>query len=438
MLNRIRKIILSSDDKYINYFKFNTDYKKQILKELLDKLKNMQLLKSTDSKYNGYKFINVVFGEDYYGEDIIPYAELINDYSSNNIGLYNDINGSSRDDILIGSLNNDQHIKTISKISFKNMPLSDYEIDNSTNNTSKTPFFVSYNQNISFGIKGLQEFSLLRVKINFRPYYIVQRNGKNYMGAINAPGEFIDVSIPYVIGDTLTTFDWAQLKTYNMKYQTESFNFESFNFESYTVEEYFNDIIRMLFNVNNMPWENEKYQKRLKRLALLGFIDILSKLNTNLKFKKTPTPTKPNTPSGLKTLNNIFDMHQKNIFTIIQNESTFGTNLHNLENIFRQLKETFGSLDLLFAKLFDNIELFIQRYKTNPTQNDKFIKFVSDILYHYNNIISISTSIEALNKTNESILNTNTNIVLQQGGSETEKHISKHKFSLKKKHDLIN
>ena len=408
---------------------------------------------SSGSKYHNYNFVNVVFGEDYFGEDLLKYSNHINDYDTSNIGIHRNINGSSRNDIYIGPNNDYPGIKIVSSLGLSGIDKPDLEIKNQISDTNDmTPFFVSYNNDVMFGMNAEQKFSLVRIKVNFRAYYTVERNSKSYVGAINVPGEFIDVSVPYYIGDNKEkSFKWEDLKTY--KFDTA----DKKEFDSYSVEQYFEDIYRILYNVHKYPWDDEKYDKRLKRLVLLGYIDMLSKVKNDLSFIKGKYNQFKSLTSMMNAIQNI-------------TKSIDYANKANLTDKFKQIREIFNNQstaqtvqaqpvqpvqaqpvqaqpvvvpgsapvstiptttpNMILYNFLVNLVIFIESYSD---QIDKLGEFAQKIVEMLNTLADITKQIDTYNKSDSSIINTEPTIRIQNGGSN-----KKNKYHLTKSVNLYN
>jgi hypothetical protein len=439
ILDRVRKIILNSENAYIQYYQHDQTTRKEVLKKLLDKLNEIKF--SSESVYkdfdlsNNFRFITVVFGEDFYGNDeLINNEELINDYRTRNVIRDSDYNGSSRKDIYIRMLNDDSNIKIISHLSLLNKIKPELETKYQISKRPYlTPFFISYNNNIKFGTIGTQKFSLVRIKINFKAYYTIKRNEKEYIGAINTPGEFIDISIPYHIGDSTEQFVWDDLKEYTMTFREDP---NTIIFDSYSIKQYFEDINRILFNVNIYPWQNIKYDKRLKRLMLLGYIDILSRVNHKLNFinnKQSLMKLFSDLVSILKSINitPTDDISAK--FEEIRNK--FG----KISAKFEEIKKFDEKMILIifFNKLVDFISKFTN--PTNPTNlanQTEFIEFIKNIIGEINKLSELTKTLHELknNSSIKDISDTKPIIILDPvinllGGSH-----SKTKYYLKKNH----
>ncbi|AYV84615.1 MAG: hypothetical protein Hyperionvirus31_5 [Hyperionvirus sp.] len=272
LLNRIRNIYLIKLSEYL-------DWGSKDLSKMLMSLNSSATVKDAGSKYSGFEFKRVVFADSYYGDFDPNSAPPILAVDKYNKGVFNDYPGSARSDFLIGSTEA-ANIRIIADLHLYNgeslLPVKDRNLY--PKGYEASPFFISYNEKLEFGSKVyLQAFSLLRIKLNFKAYYV--KNGQ--VGLIYLPAEFIDVGITNK--NASDTYIWDNIKESITEY---SFN-DKFKFLSFSFDTYITDIANLLFLVIDRPWKNPKYAKRLDRLMLLYYFDILSKVNRSEIWNKS-------------------------------------------------------------------------------------------------------------------------------------------------------
>tara|TARA_B110000208_G_scaffold77461_1_gene99251 strand:- start:210 stop:1637 length:1428 start_codon:yes stop_codon:yes gene_type:complete len=238
----IRDIINDNKMKYLDFYKYNDEYKKNILDNYISDLNESSSVADPDNKL-------------YYNSEFA------------NISLTN--NEPIRSDFFVkrGENNNFQ----------------EYDI-NSDNNTN---LVISRNEALEFisGDGNITKFTLIRTKIYF--YLTMIKNNK--IKVIQRGGELIDVSIPHRKDKSIyTIFDNFSLsfKEYKINYENRAFTFIS-----YSLDLLIEDLEKILFHVAKFPWDDNKYVKRLNRLCYLYylemFVDGISNYNKILIIKKT-------------------------------------------------------------------------------------------------------------------------------------------------------
>ena len=158
--------------------------------------------------------------------------------------------------------------------------------------TNSTPLFYYCNETNYFIRKEfVTNFNLSRIKYNFIIYMKLKSpiNGINYC-YLNVPAEIADIPIPKyndfkTVGINLTT----NIKTYK---HIKNKNILLYN--SYTHIYFLKDLYKALFNEVKVPWEAEKYDKKIQRIFFLLEIDLGNNLLQHefdllhLEFKKFP------------------------------------------------------------------------------------------------------------------------------------------------------
>ena len=285
--------LFNSDAKkvFFDYFSYNKIEQSNMLKNTYDNIKSIieeEIAKGDLTyEYNNIRDINLLLSNKV-GFPPENYDQINNTYmpwNPNNIILENSITNNRVNSIII---NEDEDSDT--KFIMKDSILFDQIIKNknilkSIKTSNKGAFYCTFNPKILLG-KNNYGFSLSRIKYNFKLFVTKNDSSKKY---INLGGEIVDVSIrsfndpksKYFTEDDYTKF----------KYNDKQIKF---NYNGYSLLGNINDIILMLFkeskDINNnvhptddqtirywftKPWLNIKYEKRLRRLFYLLFLDIM-------------------------------------------------------------------------------------------------------------------------------------------------------------------
>lgn len=242
----IRTII--SKELYFDYDKLTDSLKQQKLAELIPKLNETDTIKNRVAKYSQvsavlYKTIssdNKPYDYDIKQNFLVKYSES---YLKNKSSFQQ----KKLDEV------NDIKLKDISDASFT---------------TKTTPnMYTSINDALYFGGNFITHFCLVRTKIVF---HIMMAEIKK------AYGELIDVTViakddAYI--DHMFDHLSENIKTYTFP--------NKFEFKGYSLEYSIYDLEKILFNQNEYPWDDEKYEKRIKRLIYLYLLKLLTDSNTN-------------------------------------------------------------------------------------------------------------------------------------------------------------
>ncbi len=261
-------------------------------------------------------------------------------------------------------------------------------------NKSETNFYITHNTSINATDQNDEKkFNLVRIKVNIKAHYYdssVDINDRLIKpNIVNIPGEFIDVSIPHY-KTTEKYFNPLSPRKLDIEKYTMNINDDdniNYTFNAYSYNTFFYDLITALFDNKkytddrykvDMPWYNNKMEKRTERIMLFILIDIA---------RRIVIPS--NTPSRTESYNDIvndFDILIGIIDPIIK--------ILNNENI--NFVSKMDSLEVL------NIHLNKHIFITNPKYNDFLIKyFIVNILTELNNNFIYMINIK--NTNNESI-----------------------------------
>lgn len=250
LLNYLREIFLNDRIKYFDFYKNNIVIQKKILFEYLNKLnKSSVLTDPTNKEFYGHKFIAIVL------ENKLVFINdklFIQDYFS------------YRDDFFI-----DYYNKERTKIVKYKLP-----------SISRSEFYISVNRTLRFKQKDvLTAFNLVRMKINFKGGHKDETN-KYY--STNLVGELIDIGISHKDATDIKYLfqnknNYVRIFTYiDEKNKEISFRATSYIYLIHELES-------ILFIEVEYPWNNIKYEKRVRRLFFLYLLDILTKSYTSIE-----------------------------------------------------------------------------------------------------------------------------------------------------------
>lgn len=255
----IREVISNNLTDFFDYFKYNDNFSKKVLK------KNFKLFENANSfrdkknyKYRGGILKNLTFVNNSYPKKIG--YNYLSDFSIND--------GRNDSELIRQDIGNNDSF-----------------------------MYISMNKSLEFksGDGGITKFALIRTKVNFNLTIEKQNSKRN----INMAGELIDVSIPHrkdkSIYEVFDKYDRAISRytmnatdcsnSYCLKDSGISHEKTSFDFNSYSLEFLIEDLEKILFHVAEYPWDDNKYVKRLNRLCYLYFLDMFIKQDSNLKRK---------------------------------------------------------------------------------------------------------------------------------------------------------
>lgn len=281
-------------------------------------------LQSNMSPYKNFKFVRIVYDNIYYESenlDNIPFNHTLSKY---NIGVFNNEAGSNHVDFQILPFKQTSVIQNLNCYFFDN----DY-IDRS----GTMSMFITYNKDNRYkSDKLLQRYSLARLKINFKAFYIYE--GK--LNVMHLPGEFLDFGLTNNdVSDNNTVVmkntekdlieKWENIINYSFSHDEKTIKMYSFS-----LKYYFIDICNMLFMVARTPWENKKYLKLLKRAFLLCHIDLLSYTQENGIIKTNTGDVKITT--FMKGIDNFTNYEEKISYISSINKLLFYKQLFELIN----------------------------------------------------------------------------------------------------------
>jgi hypothetical protein len=140
---------------------------------------------------------------------------------------------------------------------------------------NKDFIYLSANETNEFSNLGTTAaFMLQRLKVNFVCYY---KTIKGQYGFFSCPSELVDVSILKRNASGLPLF----FEHIDKEYKQFSYIFRNkeVKFKGYTIYGHINDLLFVLFDVVTYPWDDTKYEKRLKRVIVLLFLELCINYN---------------------------------------------------------------------------------------------------------------------------------------------------------------
>jgi hypothetical protein len=391
LCNYVRCIIGKKLSSYFDYFKYTTSIKEQhLLKNVLDKLNQAKLLNDEKSQFYNGKFIKIDFDIDSYQQidmrsmnDVKLGNEKGNDLENNFFSPYKSDfsivdNPSDSKTMIFYTQTNEDFLKKLSNLSIL--------CENSINKF----MYISNNNIIRFETKGgTIYFDLIRVKINFKIYFL---DSNNNIRIHNIGGELIDITIPKKIDYILHHF-YTNPNVFSKKYNV-TINENKVSFTGYSTLYLVEDLERILFTDVNYPWEDKKYVKRLNRLMLLYFFEIVINNNDKLdriikSLKKLIIVTELSKQTGKKIIN--LNKHQQIFEHIIKVINTTSHEIYrdhlfefidavkfNLDNFIKYLEKiTFAEHTENF-NIYENDEVNVAKWGGN--YYNKYLKYKTKYL----------------------------------------------------------
>jgi hypothetical protein len=391
ILNYIRAILLSGD--YFLYLRYNENYKEEILSKYLKILQETNSIKDEENKNYNLKFKSLILNDTLVGEKIknLKMSSMeggfINDdvdvqEFNNNINNFdNKINSNREDFMVVNNQNNPsttiQYPITIKKI-FKKYGLKKdeqgkkiYKFMKSILNSDKESYvYVMLNNTLDFA---KSKFNLLRSKVNFTAI-VENSNGELLKKNIN--GELIDVSIIdrktlLLEGQSIHENLEKNIKTYNIS--NEKYNL---TFKSYSMSNLMHDLIFIVFENNEFPWDDRKYEKRLARLIFLYLIEMLKqKYGLNIKDRIEFV--------------RILKSSLSSIYRLIE-ENNFG----EINIKINQFTESILTYNYQLKEIIFFIKDILQKSNNSNEFNKNFIKLIQNII---NNLELMDDFLASLN-----------------------------------------
>jgi hypothetical protein len=281
----LSRIFIMNNPQLFNFCKINEPEIKELYDHLLDKI-NEDKQKSEWSEVKNANFIGIGFNKYFYMKKKkisldkileLPASKVSQEFIENidDIGVienYRKYGKSGRFDINIlpSPL---QDFVFINKMKYIQEPLTKENYNKDIKKLLKiSPIFDFYitNNNQIYNKEEYVNFSLVRLMINYTLAY--ERDGK--YGLTNGSSELFDLSIGNPDDKMYKVYISKNLTPYQFKYDEEG-NKDEIYIPS--LETTLLDLISILFEYRDFPWEDQKYEKRLYRLLILVFIKELPK-----------------------------------------------------------------------------------------------------------------------------------------------------------------
>jgi hypothetical protein len=282
----------------INQLQLNEDFK-SILEALnLEKLES-ELKDVQKANFIGLGFSNFIYMNEKFNVDKIlklPKSKLIEEFVPNKgdselniLDNYKKNRNSGRSDLNISVNENNENESLINKISYKKPNLFKYDyqkmVEELAAKNKLLPFYITNNNDISSKEEYI-DFSLVRLMMNF---VVVYKRGEKF-GFTNAPSELYDLSIGHPEDKMYQVYTSNNIVPYEFTYKDDKKD----TIYIPAIETTILDLIFILFEYRDFPWEDPKYKKRLYRLMILIFVLEMSQkgvdemekiLNSNEKRK---------------------------------------------------------------------------------------------------------------------------------------------------------
>lgn len=366
VINEFRKNYLFKLDETFDFYQFNNTIKISKLKYLKDQLNNTlgkmqehkifeQFLRDFGGEFIYYKNMKI---KNIFFNYLCSNQEELNDYSRNIKTNYVDV------DIIKNTLQSQNYF-----FNFREDVYIEDKVDSSNNvllvktinseDNFKSEHYLTYIKNLFIENKKtglIRSFSLLRLKINFLAEFTSEIAGQTKYGAINIPGELIDVSISKFNDSKIKLFDTKNISDIYGEYYFKKINFSPFKFYSYKFEYLTLDLYEVIYSDNDFPWEDFKFEKRLNRLLFLSIVELFSLSNNELNLSEF--------------IKKIKEISGENVNNIVSNRTYFEDKMRTIVNPNIKKLFLFKILDE-HAKIFD---------KKNIDEDENFKKYYESIL----------------------------------------------------------
>jgi hypothetical protein len=235
-------------------------------------------------------------------------------------------------------------------------------IDDQASNIDSNGIYNYFNQTNRFSRSGsshdFNDFTLHRMKINCILYYktkAAKTNGVKY-GFFNCPGELIDVPIAK-IDDYKVEKQSTHVHKYYKNYLNENKIYsKNLIFKSYSLEGFIDDLL-LTFTEVDLPWQLDKYNKKLIRLTLLVLLLLYNEYNKDYRV-------------------NLIDFCEKYIAYLSDTRNDYNHLLNYKINTKKELKK--DELVKLYIDYFCELKKQIKNTK-DKDEYDKMTKTIKDI-----------------------------------------------------------
>lgn len=418
VMDEFRKSYIYKLDDNFDFYQLNNTCKisklKLLKRKLNSTLKNMQnpenfskFIDTYGMSYNYYKNMEI---KNIFFNDICSDKNELDEYIKNihtnvvesdtvkNVLNIQDYFYNYRNDIYV----EDKISEDEKKISVKTI--------NSTTSELKCEHYITFIKNIyseDKKTKLIRTFALIRTKINFLAEFVSGKLESQKYGAINIPGELIDLSISRFDDNRIKKFTSKKIDDMYTEYNFDGLGSDNFKFNSYNLEYLMIDLFEVIYTDNILPWEDIKYEKRLYRLFFFSIIELLSLKNDEVDLKVFM--------DLLITVSNV------NIEDIINDEDYFENKFSTINN--QNIKK------LMFLKIFYQHKNIVIKKNVIDNEKLKYYYTTIQILLKEINPILVSLNIfcneKYLGKIN--INDENFKKIHQMGGNNFEGKYIKYK-----------
>nr|QBK93379.1 MAG: uncharacterized protein LCPAC404_00830 [Pithovirus LCPAC404] len=332
--DKIRCWFCSHLMQYFNFFQYNSEYQKYILKLYLDKMNEVEAFKG--------QFVDLKIG------DAVAVGDCRFTYSNNS-------------DVTLEFLDKKEDWVSPVRKAARAIIKKDESV-----------MTITHNNALDF--KGETEatrikFNLTRTKFIFT---LLKKNGRTE----NVGGELIDVSIGHRKDMKISHF-WkdaeSNIVTYDLSFTAD----HTFMFYSYSLLYLVYDIEDILFNQRKLPWNDLKYVKRLNRLFYLYFIDIFITLE--------------NGDEKLRVLEDIIDMVFIPIERLTQRRSSKRSS--TWKKSINKFRHKYGNKGLMIIELLSRLE----KLASNLSEENvaPFAEMINVLIHNANIIIDSIANIRS-------------------------------------------
>ena len=376
-LNYIRAIFFMNLADHFSYARLNVDIKKEILNSYLKKLNESSSLTDQKNEYYGGKFISLKLGNHEVGKDL-PLTlnpttnsnanKIINSISEQKMDFGGQPSGARQDHLIVDDQSTGELIYYTSPIInfFQKYNLLASEqgqkilqfILGPLGKTNSSSIYVSYNSTLDFA---KSKFNLMRAKVNFGSEFQTV-NGQIINKNLN--GELIDVSI--IDLKTLKLPGMSVHEDLNrVRQYTDTSLGITMKFKSYSLRFFIHDLVFIIFENAEYPWEDRKYAKRLARLCFLYLIDMMDR------------------QYGLDVINRInFVRILKSSFNEVKDVLKSSSFNNELPNVINKMKQNVIQYDYLLKDIIKHVSTPLQKIPSGD--KTEFLKlcnaFLDDII----------------------------------------------------------
>jgi len=156
-------------------------------------------------------------------------------------------------------------------------------------NNNQSPYYITYNDTLYFEIneENVNTFILMRMKCALELQYTDENGVRKTM---KVPSELFDISIPKKEDYSCNHFNPAsEIQPYRLSYTAKDDTLQTEIILGMNFKYIQNDIVNVFFNQGISPWQDKKYEKRLKRyifaLVIYDFYLKYKEKKAEIKFR---------------------------------------------------------------------------------------------------------------------------------------------------------